>query len=553
VQEAARHPHSLAFVRSGAPLILRTDASSVGIGGALFQRTASGVEELVALYGRSLTPAERNYTTIEQEALAVLFCLEKAKPLIVGPVTLFTDHFNLQFIRSSSNPRIQRWASSLAQYELTIHHVPGVLNSAADFLSRCLAPTPHIAALRRHAPHSASRELDTPILPELIPLGPTVMAPPDLVQPLRAVLLAEGASLDAAGRVVLPAAPSRAVFAQLWALAHADPLSGHGGLERTLHRLQSAVAWPTMREDCAAFLRTCDVCQRERARAPHPATLFSTRANAPFESVMLDFIGPLPISDGKAYILTILDRFSHYLSLTAVSAATTAIATSVFFHLWICRFGPPILVTSDNAFATLFSDFCSNLAVRHHLSAAHHPEGHGAVERANRDVQHVLRSICVHQRRWTDLVKPVEFVLNTAYSRTLGLSPFEVLYGVHPRLPLRAVLESPHSFAVSNAQGEGSAEADFQALWSGDEPLEYSQRVLDVTSSLYPRIREIQTNLFKRELAEAQKKAKGKVDFVIGDYVLIAAPSVRSSLEFHWTGPFLVTGVEYNVPHQESG
>jgi len=141
-------------------------------------------------------------------------------------------------------------------------------------------------------------------------------------------------------------------------------------------------------------------------------------------------------------------------------------------------------------------------------------------------------------------VKPVEFVLNTAYSRTLGVSPFEVLFGVHPRLPLRALLESPHSFTVLDSQGEVSAEAEFQALWSGDEPLEYSQRVSEVISSLYPKVRDIQTKLFQTELAEAHKKAKGKVDFAMGEYVLIISPSIRSSLEFCWTGPHLVVGSE---------
>jgi hypothetical protein len=50
----------------------------------------------------------------------------------------------------------------------------------------------------------------------------------------------------------------------------------------------------------------------------------------------------------------------------------------------------PRLITSDGGppfTSAIIEDMLRALDVQHHISAAHHPEGHSAVERANRDVE----------------------------------------------------------------------------------------------------------------------------------------------------------------------
>lgn len=65
----------LAHYEPGAPLVVTCDASARGLGAVLAQRTARG-ERPVAYASRSLTDAERNYSQIHREALAIIFCVK---------------------------------------------------------------------------------------------------------------------------------------------------------------------------------------------------------------------------------------------------------------------------------------------------------------------------------------------------------------------------------------------------------------------------------------------------------------------------------------------
>ena len=61
----------LAFPRFIDPFLVATDASDTAIGGILSQ-VPDGHERVIAYWSRQLHKAERNYSTIEREALAVV-------------------------------------------------------------------------------------------------------------------------------------------------------------------------------------------------------------------------------------------------------------------------------------------------------------------------------------------------------------------------------------------------------------------------------------------------------------------------------------------------
>ena len=123
------------------PFILQTDASDDGLGAVLLQvRTGDARELAPVMYAsRKLKPAERNYSVIEKEALAVYWAFKKFEVYLYGRhFVLRTDHRPLLHLQSADklNPRLKRWSLYMSLFTFTAQHIEGENNHMADLLSR---------------------------------------------------------------------------------------------------------------------------------------------------------------------------------------------------------------------------------------------------------------------------------------------------------------------------------------------------------------------------------------------------------------------------------
>jgi len=120
------------------PFNLTTDASGHAIGGILSQGKI-GKDLPIAYVSRVLNKAEQNYSTIEKECLAIIYCTKHFRPYLYGrKFIITTDHKPLVWLHSIKDPssRLWKWRTKLAEYDYDIHYKKGSLNNNADALSR---------------------------------------------------------------------------------------------------------------------------------------------------------------------------------------------------------------------------------------------------------------------------------------------------------------------------------------------------------------------------------------------------------------------------------
>ncbi|GFW07866.1 retrovirus-related Pol polyprotein from transposon 297 [Trichonephila clavipes] len=98
-------PPILRQVDPKKPFIIRTDASSYALGAVLLQGESPIDEQPVEYASRLLSSAEKNYSTTEREALAIVWALNKFRGYIEGAeITVASDHQPLKWLMSLTSP-----------------------------------------------------------------------------------------------------------------------------------------------------------------------------------------------------------------------------------------------------------------------------------------------------------------------------------------------------------------------------------------------------------------------------------------------------------------
>ena len=114
------------------------DASDLAIEVVLRQRE-DGKPYVVYYASKTLNEAQRNYTTIEKELLAVVYALDKFQAYLLElDIVIFTDHSSLKYIltKQDAKARLIRWVLLLQEFNLQIKDKKGVENVMAYHLSR---------------------------------------------------------------------------------------------------------------------------------------------------------------------------------------------------------------------------------------------------------------------------------------------------------------------------------------------------------------------------------------------------------------------------------
>ena len=540
--EALKHclvnPPVLAFPDFQNRFTLHTDASDTALGAVLSQHQKDK-ECVVAYWSRQLQKSERRYSATEREALAVVAAVKEFYPYLYGfPFTLVTDHNPLTALKNLKDVggRISRWMMYLQQFQYTIEYQPGKQHTNADTLSRIPIHVidtflPTISADQLKAAQLEDEVLK-PVVDALVNETPLPCSMPpglrhaQLKDGLLCRKFKECSSQSVYNQLVIPSPLRNMVCHQV------HDQSGHLGYIKTLEKVKERFYWPGYEKDVQEWLLGCNKCQRCNPPTPSPrAPLGTITATFPFEKISWDIMGPLPRSSkGNQYILVITDIFSKWVEAYPLPSTNAETLASVLVNGFICRFGVPRSLHSDqgaNLTGAVMKALCNLLGINRTQTSAYHPQGNGQVERFNRTLEAMLSKVVAdNQADWDTHLPRVLFAYRTAIHETTKFSPFRIVYGRSPILPVDVMIGRDHSI-----QGLG-------------KPI--PAHVRDVGKSLHSMfqiIRGHQSQAHQRNKRRYDERISGG-SFVVGDRVWLYVPAVKkgTSKKFSclWRGPYTV-------------
>ncbi|KAL0556479.1 hypothetical protein IC582_004993 [Cucumis melo] len=442
--------------------VIYSDASKKGLGCVLMQQG-----KVVAYASRQLKSHEQNYPTHDLELAAVVFALKIWRHYLYGEkIQIFTDHKSLKyfFTQKELNMRQRRWLELVKDYDCEILYHPGKANVVADALSRKVS---HSAALiTRQAP--LHRDLERAEI--VVSVGAVTMQLAQLtVQPtLRQRIIdaqsndpylvekrglaeagqAEGFSISSHGGLVFErrlCVPSDSMIkTELLSEAHSSPFSMHPGSTKMYQDLKRVYWWRNMKREVAEFVSRCLVCQQVKAPRQKPAGLLQPLSipEWKWENVSMDFITGLPRTlRGFTVIWVVVDRLTKSAHFVPGKSTYTASKWAQLYMSEIVRLhGVPVSIVSDRD-ARFTSKFWKGLqtamGTRLDFSTAFHPQTDGQTERLNQVLEDMLRECALEfPGSWDSHLHLMEFAYNNSYQATIGMTPFEALYGKCCRSPV---------------------------------------------------------------------------------------------------------------------
>ncbi|KAJ3554430.1 hypothetical protein NP233_g12425 [Leucocoprinus birnbaumii] len=250
-------------------------------------------------------------------------------------------------------------------------------------------------------------------------------------------------------------------------ISHAHSILAHLGPSKTMTYLRDNVWWKGIMTNVQAFCDSCVVCKTSKPsnQAPYGKLQTLDVPSRPWETIGIDFVGPLPESEnlnGKFdMLMVIIDHLTSMVHLTPTKQTYRAkdIAEVIFDRVYKHHGMPSHIVSDrDSLFTSTFWKVLNDLAgIELRMSSAFHPQTDGATERANRTITQMLRQCVVpHQRDWVSKLPAIEFAINSARSDTTGYAPFMLNYG---RMPRSMVFETDAEYPGCEDQANSSCQS----------------------------------------------------------------------------------------------
>uniref|UniRef100_A0A1I8BLH5 RNA-directed DNA polymerase n=1 Tax=Meloidogyne hapla TaxID=6305 RepID=A0A1I8BLH5_MELHA len=370
-------------------IIVTADASNYGVGAVISHRFPDGKEKVIEYASKSLNAAEKNYSQIEKEGLALVYAVQKFHKMLYGrKFVLRTDHKPLlaifcknKGIKVFSASRLQRWALLLTNYDFKIEFVRTDHMGMADTLSRLISEsnTSEDKVIALVTKEESSEDED---------------------------------SVEESAKYVLNI------------MLNEIPVNNEVIKSETEKDTELSVV---------------------KSRITRPNYDLGQKTDRNWERVHIDFAGPC--KDGKLYLI-VIDANSKWPEV--FGNMTTSAKDTIKCLEWLgTHYGYPETIVSDNGSpfrSNEFKVYCENRGISQVFSAPYHPQSNGQVERF---VDYFKRMMIKNSGKKDWLQEVLLFYRASPHVALEGKSPAEVFLGRKLRLKLARLM--PRKVNIRNS------------------------------------------------------------------------------------------------------
>jgi RNase H-like domain found in reverse transcriptase/Reverse transcriptase (RNA-dependent DNA polymerase)/Integrase zinc binding domain/Integrase core domain len=420
----------LAMPLDSDKFLLETDASDVAIAGILSVYRISRWEP-VEFVSKKLGGAQLNWPTREKEAYAIIYCLGKFDQYLRSrKFTIHTDHQSLIWLKAARTGKIARWAVRLGEYDMDIYWKKGTELVHVDCLTRQLD---FDEELQPRMVYSVTVD------PHPLPDMQTIIREQGGTAPPGRGFVQSGSIIYYRNGVWVPPKFRKMVIAA----CHTLPPYCHPGVKRTRSNILKVFNWEGVHEDVTQYVRGCIVCQRSRPGVERLQGLLQTHPiPKAFEVVYLDF-WHCTYQRQKKVVLTMVDQATKWVEAVPLLSQTSETVASIVLQTWVCRFGVPRTLVTDNdppLIGGALTRLAAQLGIQKLRTTPYHPQGNAPIESFHKTLN---RRIPIFENRSRSENIPFEIALQlvlwsyrAVIHSTMGESPAYLVYGVDPRPPL---------------------------------------------------------------------------------------------------------------------
>ncbi|POM80529.1 LOW QUALITY PROTEIN: Hypothetical protein PHPALM_1626 [Phytophthora palmivora] len=409
---------TLSFPDDTATTCLLTDASDVGWAVIVTQVDNFDIKipiqdqqhRLLECMSGTFTGSQLNWTVIEKEAFPIAFACDKLDYLLLRPqgFRMFCDHRNLihvfapdESVKKHVKGKLLRWSMKLMNFNYIIEHIAGPNNVWADMVSRWAGNhVPIVTTTKRLRDDAAQRELVVeavhPSTPPLRPLDDENLVWPTLeeisttqsrYEPPAGTERTTDGILKLNNRIWIPV-EANDLLQRLFVIAHCGA-QGHRGGAAMVEHLRRLFVIEHLQVLVLTFVHQCRLCLYSKGGETIPRPWGETIECSERNGVIhFDY---LYMGESFGYC-----RYLRPLKNTADSTVTVEALLA-----WHSRFGVPPTWISDQGSHfknEVVSELSRRLRTQQEFTPAYCPWINGSVERVNRDILQVIRTMILEYK-----------------------------------------------------------------------------------------------------------------------------------------------------------